>query len=225
VERLDNEYNFDRIIFVGDYVDDWHTNNHDSIQTLEKVIKLKTDSWNKYTFLWGNHDISYVGYPCGGHCFDELEHIVSLKLKNYFEYFDLYTEVKCGDKTFIVTHAGISNPYLEMILGKDTWRKTLDDMNTNKLTELEKLKYCARYRGGNDAFSSFIWCDRKEHLMLNEFEKPIISYQIIGHSTVKNIDINNDYIFIDTHSTYSNGNLYGDKSYLIWDDDKFEVVY
>ena len=50
VDRLDKEYNFDRIIFLGDYVDDWLTDNHDSLKTLDKIFSLKEKDPNKYTF-------------------------------------------------------------------------------------------------------------------------------------------------------------------------------
>ena len=51
-------------------------------------------------------------------------------------------------------------------------------------------------RGGSNNCSSFLWADRKEHLYFNENEEPIIPYQIIGHTPVTHIDLNNKFIFI-----------------------------
>ena len=39
VKKLDDKYHFDRIIFTGDYVDDWNTTNKESLETLDKVIE------------------------------------------------------------------------------------------------------------------------------------------------------------------------------------------
>ena len=41
IKKLDEQYNFDRIICLGDYVDDWLTDNHQSLETLNKLIELK----------------------------------------------------------------------------------------------------------------------------------------------------------------------------------------
>ena len=64
----------------------------------------------------------------------------------------------------------------------------------------------------------------EEHLYFNENEEPIIPYQIIGHTPVTHIDLNNNFIFIDTHSTYRDGTPFGDKSYLGWINNKFVIL-
>ena len=70
VQRLDKEYNFDKIVFLGDYVDDWNTNNQDSLETLKKVFELKESNPDKYRFCLGNHEFSYLGFRCCGHLYD-----------------------------------------------------------------------------------------------------------------------------------------------------------
>ena len=221
VEKLDDKYHFDRIIFTGDYVDDWLTDNHQSLETLETVINLKRSNPEKYTFCLGNHELSYLGYPCSGHKY-ELDDIMNMKLKDNIDCFDLYTIVTLGDTNYVCTHAGISNDYVKHILQGD-WQKELEELNKDILSNLYLTTMCSSLRGGQSEFSSFLWCDRREHEYFNKFEKPIISYQIIGHSPVKFINIIDDFKFIDTHSTYSDGSEYGDKSYLIWNDEEFII--
>ena len=63
IEKLDKLHNFDKVIFLGDYVDDWSTDNHNSLSTLDTVINLKNSNREKYTFLLGNHELSYLGFP------------------------------------------------------------------------------------------------------------------------------------------------------------------
>ena len=219
VDRLDKEYNFDRIIFLGDYVDDWLTDNHDSLKTLDKIFSLKEKDPNKYTFLIGNHELSYLGYKCSGHM-TELEDIMEMKLKENLDKLDLYTSIQCGDREYICTHAGITNKFINNILkGKDNWKTELENMNQTKLKSLCLLNMVSYIRGGLSSFSSFLWADLREHLLYNQEVEPIIPNQIIGHTPVKTIIDENNFIFIDTHSTYRNGKPFGDKSYLMWDEE------
>lgn len=221
VKRLDDKYKFDRIIFLGDYVDDWNTDNHQSLETLDIVFKLKESDPDKYTLLWGNHESSYVGYRCSGHQF-ELEDIMQMKIKENIDKFDFYTTVQCGQNEYVCTHAGLNNGYVNGVLGGDRWKMTLDDYNRDKLPNLDMLALCSYLRGGSDEFSSFIWCDKREHAYFAYQEKRV-PYQIVGHTPVPNIQIIGNIIYCDTHSTYRDGTEYGDKSYLIWDDRGFTI--
>ena len=234
--RLNTEYHFDKVIFFGDYVDDWNTDNHDSIKTLEKLFTLKhIEPW-KYILLLGNHELSYLGYPCAGYCY-ELDNVVNQKLLDNWDDFHLYYEIKLNDRIYICSHAGITKPYLEVELKplEKDYRVALDTIHKEKI--LWYLKLCSEMRCGKSLYSSLLWADRQEHLNLLEFNEVAVEnrYQIIGHSPVKQItnyknddyldNLKYDYWFIDTHSTYRDGTAYGDKSYLIWNEDKFEILY
>ena len=236
IKRLDSKYNFDKIILFGDYIDDWNTDNHNSLKTLEKVFNLKQNEPNKYVLLLGNHELSYLGYPCSGHCF-ELDDVVNQKLLDNWDKLDLYCEIKLNNKTYICSHAGITKPYLELELNQlaKDYRLALNMIYNNKM--FSYLKICSTMRGGKSLYSSLLWADRQEHynlLYFKEFTEDN-KYQIIGHSPVQQItnykdddyqsNLNYDYWFIDTHSTHKDGTLYGDKSYLIWNEDKFEILY
>lgn len=230
IKRLDKEYNFDRIICMGDYVDDWGTDNHKSLETLNTIFELKKKNNDKYTLLIGNHELSYLGFPCSGHVF-ELEDLVTQKLKENIKLIDLYTEVELGEDVFVCSHSGFTNDYICRVLDMyGEWKPIMEQFNSNKLKYLVNLRYCSRRRGGDDAFSSCVWTDKNELLELAYWEKPLIPNQIVGHSPVQKVsnekmeDVFN-FFFIDTHSTYRDGTEYGDKSYLMYDEDKFKVVY
>lgn len=228
VERLDKEHNFDRIIFLGDYVDNWNTTNKESIETLNKVFALKNSNPDKYTFCIGNHELSYMGYPCSGHQYDENEVIIKTLLEDNKDLLDFYAEVLLGNRIFICTHSGITNDYAVNELDKyGEYIKVLEEMNKNKKMYLSLLNYCSYFRGGDSPYSSFVWADRREMYSILEREELVIPYQIIGHSPVETATrVNVDNIwFIDTHSTYRDGSDFGDKSYLMWNDTEFKVVY
>ena len=99
---------------------------------------------------------------------------------------------------------------------------TLTDYNKDKLPNLDMLALCSYLRGGKDEFSSFIWCDKREHAYF-KYQEKIVPYQIVGHTPVPNIQIIDNIIYCDTHSTYQDDTAYGDKSYLIWEDKGFII--
>lgn len=237
VKRLDEKYDFYRIVFLGDYVDDWLSGGLDSIETLNKVIELKNSNKDKYILLLGNHELSYLGYPCSGHQFNYGKEIQDLLLKN-IDLFNLYYSIDLGNKHYYCTHAGITNSYIHGVLNRIeneevfniySYIKNLDTMNKNKIKYFHLLNKVSSLRGGIDEYSSMIWCDKREHQYMSEREQYIIPYQIIGHTPVQTIsNISNDdsmLYFIDTHSTYRDGRNFGDKSYLMWNNDKFDIVY
>lgn len=236
IQRLDKKYQFDKIILFGDYVDDWNTDNHDSLKTLEKIFNLKHIQPDKYILLVGNHEMSYLGYPCSGHCF-ELAEVVQQKLLDEWSNLNLYYEIELDNRKYFCSHAGLTKPFYKLELKQlaNDYRLALNMIYNNKM--FDYIKMCSSYRGGDSLYSSILWADRNEHLQLLEFNEVCDEnkYQIIGHSPVKQIsnykdddlcgNLMFDYWFIDTHSTYRDGTLYGDRSYLIWDENKFKIVF
>jgi predicted MPP superfamily phosphohydrolase len=58
----------DKIIFVGDYVDNWVNEWPDQMDNLLNIIEFKKQNADKVVLLWGNHDTSYyLGEHCSGH--------------------------------------------------------------------------------------------------------------------------------------------------------------
>lgn len=229
IKRLDKEHNFDKIICFGDYVDDWDTDNHDSLRTLNAVFDLKNSDKDKYTLLIGNHELSYLGFPCSGH-HQELEDVVRQKLEENIDLLDFYISIGLGNNSYVCTHAGLTNDYICQVLDVyGDWQSIMEQFQKFKLGNLQFLRYCSSKRGGHDRCSSFVWADRFEHMESAERERPLIPYQIIGHSPVSTIGnmsgVDMMFYFVDTHSTYRDGTPYGDNSYLIWNEDKFEVAY
>ena len=220
IKSLDADYNFNRIIFMGDYVDDWFTDNTQSLDTLMTVFKFKDSNPDKYTLLLGNHELSYLGYPCSGHKY-ELEHEVNKILLDDINNLDLYTLVDCGGTEYVCTHGGITNIFADEFLGEN-WKDRLYELNVNKLDNLNVLSRCSYFRGGNYSYSSFLWSDKKENQLYNQ-DIPKIRHQIVGHTPVPTIQLVEDIFYTDTHSTYQDGSKYGDRTYLIWDDRGFIV--
>lgn len=224
IERLDSQYNFDRIIFLGDYVDDWMTNNDNSTETINKVIALKKSAPNKYTFTLGNHELSYLGFPCSGHDYIN-DNLLRLLIIQNIDVFDLYTTVELADKTFYCSHAGFTNDYLinELQPENTKWEDNMWMLKNDILSRLELLVPCSYLRGGKYPYSSFVWADMRE--LMYQQDELFFPNQIVGHTPVSKIyhhtEHNADLYFLDTHSTYRDGTPFGNKSYLVWNDDRF----
>ena len=225
IQKLDRKYLFDRIVCLGDYVDDWKTSNADSIATLNILLKLKQAQPDKYILLIGNHELSYLGFPCSGHDYN-LEEVLELELKSNIELFNLSYVAKCGETDYLCTHAGITLNYLKYLEDKTniTDSNVLDELEKNKLASLPLLTVCSSARGGTHEFSSFVWCDLREHQYTSLINGTIYPNQIVGHTPVNKIRLIDSIYYIDTHSTMPNGDHIGNQSYLIWDEDKFITI-
>jgi metallophosphoesterase superfamily enzyme len=59
---------FDKIIFVGDYVDSFDVSNSDMLSNFEELVYLKRAMPERVILLLGNHDIQYIHRrPCTGY--------------------------------------------------------------------------------------------------------------------------------------------------------------
>ena len=54
-----NIKNYDKVVFLGDYVDSFTISNIASYENLKDIIRLKKRDPNKVVLLLGNHDIQY----------------------------------------------------------------------------------------------------------------------------------------------------------------------
>lgn len=58
--------NYDSIVFLGDYVDDWHSTPIDSMATLRKIKLLHEKYQNEIKLVIGNHDFAYLHSEIAG---------------------------------------------------------------------------------------------------------------------------------------------------------------
>ena len=235
ISYFDNDSSIERIIFLGDYVDDWNKPPEASYNLLTRLIAFKKAYPDKVILLLGNHDFSeWMGgkFKCSG--FNPVIHTI---VKSLFDENEELFQLAFSDDKYIYTHAGITsswvkdiqlidNLYLPLNSNKpDEWanylnwvfRERNNDLTAHKI--FNTLSQAGGYRGGFDAPSP-IWADRQELIA-----RPLKGLnQIVGHTPVRRIathtvrntgNIIFELIFCDTLSTYSNGNPYGDGSFLL----------
>jgi hypothetical protein len=204
---LSSESNYDEVVFLGDWFDSF--DNPPIVSSFEETCLYLRNlvenhpNKNKFIFLLGNHDLSYIyynngksteklphrdGYFCSGFS-DEKARIFR---KHFFDeglddsYFQKHFKPAHQTQGFTLSHAGIHPNHLlkgENVKGlveetlPEIWGKFRDlDHPRNKL--LSGAGY-ARY--GDVPIGGLIWLDWRV-----EFEpSELIGRQIVGHTHVK----------------------------------------
>src|ERR1700750_1562842 len=67
---LDREKEFDKVVFMGDYVDSFNIHVSKQVGNLREIIQFRKDNPDTVTLQLGNHDLNYwQGYTqtCSGY--------------------------------------------------------------------------------------------------------------------------------------------------------------
>lgn len=91
--------NYDTVVFVGDYADDWGSEPIDSINTWRRLKKLQEDNPDKVELVTGNHDYIYThdvnsissGYSVGTQFLLDLPD--NKDLKTWLKHLPIYVEI------------------------------------------------------------------------------------------------------------------------------------
>lgn len=176
---------YDKIVFVGDYVDHWTLPDRTIRFNLENVIKLKRQYLDKIELLLGNHDVQYLHYPhylCSGFRPAMQRSLTFLFRENA----DLF-KVAYQKENTIISHAGITNNWFNDFKDLRLVQQIQDDKDTvadliNK-TERTAHRWILHQAGssrGGEGLGGITWADRKELIadMLDDY------HQIVGHTVI-----------------------------------------
>lgn len=179
---------FDKIIFLGDYVDEFKLKDDVIIQNLMDIIELKFNNPNKIELLWGNHDIQYLYLntevfkqtKCHGYRRSYAWKLNKIFIENKYLFKPIHIY-----KNYIWSHAGFSTLYMKQL---DYYIKAMNyiDSFEEKITELFNTCVPIMYRIGwaREGYyncGSFLWADIKE-----TYNHPLEGHhQVVGHSPIK----------------------------------------
>lgn len=224
VEKTIEKHNVERVIFMGDYVDQWNQcdNSHlyiDELTLLNKFRKkLIKEGKVEPVFLIGNHDMPYL-----------------IGIREYYSVYDTKTFDKVHDLLLqlqpqiayevgeysVASHAG----YVRT-LAWEIPRWHFKPWLYGYIDESIELQKDVGRRGGFDTFGSVLWEDFGKRLW-----RAGMKYQIVGHTPQKTItDLRGgvtceaNCICVDTFSLNQFYNPIGDGSMLLYKDDNFEVI-
>lgn len=163
--------NVDKVVFLGDYLDPYpseNITNEEALEEFKKIIKFKVDNSDKVILLLGNHDCSYCYSNKNITRYDYTNEAVIKELFN--KYRNLF-QLKYLANGILYTHAGVTNSWLKDI------DYTIDDLiNNNEDYLINSLWNISFMRGGQNNTGSIIWSD------VRELDRESTYYQIFGHT-------------------------------------------
>lgn len=195
--------NYDRIVFLGDFCDDWGKERNLGLyeDTFAILDKFLTDHSNSLV-CWGNHDVSYFWhkFESGYSSISEITVIrclkdVQTKHQDKFKFVHMLDNV-------IFSHGGITQDFVLKYFGKnpgdiDNIVNTINTMGDRQLWD-----NC-----------SPIWARPGYHFYSSGL------LQVVGHTPVEipTMYLEENMLVYDTFSTYRDGCPVGDQK-LIWVD-------
>ena len=179
---------YDKVIFMGDYVDSFDVEPAEQIENLVNIIKFKRKHGDKVVLLWGNHEQQYLytfsKYGCSGY----QPHKYPALHKLFNEYKDLFTPA-FRVNNYLWTHAGVHRgwynqhllPWLEGV-GIEKWEID-EQLKVAFDNEHPAIFQVGHLRGGFEDMGGIFWLDKR----LGS-KKPLEGYhQIVGHHRTKEI--------------------------------------
>ena len=226
---IDNSHLFDKIIFLGDYLDDWGKAPEASYNLLRDLLRFKKGNQDKVILLFGNHDLSeWLGgnFMCSGYNLNT-HSLIDYDFCRDQSLFNLAYEYE----GWLFTHAGVCSGWLKdnkIELPKKNIAKFLADKfnETFRMRGVDREHYnlfqafatAGGMRGGWHNPSP-LWADERELI-----KDPVAHLnQVVGHTPVLTIKNHiakfkggdSQLYFCDTHSTFNDGEPIGDGTFLI----------
>lgn len=201
-EPCKNIDQYDRVIFLGDYLDPYDFEGISVVEAIENfndILSFVSQNREKVVMLLGNHDHPYSNVEyyklSHWHCRHSREH--HDKIASMFaEHKNFFTIAHVEDNV-LFTHAGCVSAWIDYVF-EEKYVKELDlnelctDLNSllNSKEGLLNLFMISSTRGGWDPFGSCIWANITETYwdsanMLNEDapQHPIYKVrQVFGHT-------------------------------------------
>lgn len=224
--ELAQKYRAEKIIMLGDYFDDWFAIKSDYTKMIDYLKNLLRKNPNVIP-LFGNHEMSYMGYPCSGYTYYSgiKEEIYNWLIKDYRFAF-CYAE-----DGVLYSHAGVCTQWLwehkictandiRLKLAKRAGTEAIErglcsvDSYPRSVEKLLPFAAAGPARGGNSVPSP-LWADLTELIA-----DPAPVKQVVGHTPVSEITNIGRVWFTDV---FSNNNI--SDEYLLVKDGEPEIIH
>jgi hypothetical protein len=216
---------YDRIIFLGDYVDSFFIQDFNIVYNLEEIIRFRIKYPDKVILLLGNHEISYLYsmYRCSGYRPRIAQHILKL-LNDHSKLFSLSFQ----QSNYLWTHAGLQLDYFNKYIQPVVMNSGDGNISSvlNRLYEriFEPLFEVGPERNGEDGnIGGPLWV----HSTVLA-KSPLNGYhQIVGHTPVRTVTHIKNYPLGNTSVTFCDCIEHGDGSFyelLLSDHKENEII-
>jgi 3',5'-cyclic AMP phosphodiesterase CpdA len=183
---------YDKVVFIGDYVDHWNLPDQAISRNLLEIIDLKNKHPETVELLLGNHDVQYLHYPqflCSGFR-PQMQRLLTGIFNNNRELF----KVAYQQGRHLFTHAGATNAWYSEFLKLPILEPIRDETGTpadlfNKVEQTSHrslLHRAGKIRGGYGS-GGITWADKRE-LVADALDG---YYQVVGHTVVQDFDVHN----------------------------------
>lgn len=205
---------FDRVIFLGDYVDTHHhISGLEQIDNLRSIIAFKEANPTKVTLLIGNHDYHY--FPEIGQTGTSGYQPTMAKSFEYeFDTYRNFFQIATVDQGVVCSHAGITKTWLQDVdINHLEIHSTVDQINDLFRGKPRKFNFYLDDTSwyGDNIHQSPIWV-RPDALVRDS----INAAQVVGHTTQNSINTTLGKLYlIDTLGT--------SQEYLIISDGQISV--
>jgi hypothetical protein len=213
-EQVGDLSQWNKIIFLGDYVDSYDIETNKILENLMDIIEFKKEYPDLVELLLGNHDIAYIWeneyYDCSGFKSSMLRSYNTLFNDN-LQLFKVCFQID----NYIWTHAGIVNEWYKALLR--IWDDIVLIGNiSEQLNHMLNTKHhrqflfrCGYSRGGEYMHGGIVWADQSETSV-----NPLLNYhQIVGHTVQRNGLVNK--VVIDNNTSITYCDLASTESFII----------
>jgi hypothetical protein len=217
VQHILEKEKWDRVVFEGDFFDDFPTGQKEATLTARYLKSIINDE--RFTFLLGNHDIHYLWPYLGSVRCSGYEKIKSaaverelVDLPEIRKRFKLY----CWVDDWLVSHAGVSAGLLPDKFDMANFKEWLETETQNcwKMLgqgNIHKFLAAGRDRGGHAWTGGLNWCD------WNSFVAIANTNQLVGHSIGRDVRL---HVGINSHNYCIDTNL---RHYAIIEDGVLDI--
>lgn len=189
-EPVRNIDKFEKVIFLGDYLDPYPSEGIytcDAIIVFKEIIALKEKYPEKVILLLGNHDVHYLWFrdvkPCTRFSLVNVDQILDMFYENQKLFKVAHSEV-IGPKVYLFSHAGITNKWLTSNGLKPSFFDIDDFLNGMKKTEggRKQLAQVGMSRMGKYPSGGPMWADFVIDMNGGDEKVDYLLYQIVGHT-------------------------------------------
>ena len=176
-EKIIQKESPDRVIFLGDYFDDFGDTPEDAGDTARWLTESLQEK--NRIHLIGNHDLNYItdnpDLRCSG--YDSSKHKVIREYGIKWDRLKLYFWVD----GWLLTHAGLSNKFYQEISSRGPVKRVMEEAvrDIEDMEDTDRVRpflQAGILRGGTSPVGGIVWCDYRE------FEDIPGVRQIFGHT-------------------------------------------
>ncbi len=210
---IEQEKNFDRLIFVGDYFDSFDVPYVAQMQNFKNIIQFKEENKDKVILLLGNHDYHYLPEINESYSGFQNKSCIDISIEMHKNIMNKNIQMCFYENHVLYSHAGITKTWCENNNIKTYYLpKTVAEINDYLIYKPKVFRFVGGNLYGDSIESSPIWVREKSLIKDRIYPHTM---QIIGHTAKYKLEIQKKLVIVDTLNTSG--------EYLVIEDKKLHI--